>query len=177
MRIETERLVLRLPQPRDAGAIVEYVSDPEVMRWIGGETGGRDVAAAAVERWLTCWDADGIGHFAIERKEDGRVLGRVGFLVWDRRTWETSSLAEAGDDAETELGWTLARQFWGQGYATEAARAARAWGHDGGGVDRLISLIAPHNVRSIRVADKLGAQPERMIRTRLGPAIVWVHPR
>src|SRR5262249_48345251 len=77
MRIETERLVLRLPQPRDAGAIVEYVSDPEVMRWIGGETGGRDVAVAAVERWLTCWDADGIGHFAVERKEDGRVLGRV----------------------------------------------------------------------------------------------------
>src|SRR5262249_47283564 len=70
MRIDTERLVLRLPQQRDAGAIVEYVSDPEVMRWIGGETGGWDVAAAAVERWLTCWDADGIGHFAVERKED-----------------------------------------------------------------------------------------------------------
>src|SRR5262249_62226202 len=80
MRIETERLVLRLPQPRDAGAIVEYVSDPEVMRWIGGETGGRGVAAAAGGRGLPRWGAGGTGHLAMRRK-GGRRGPRRGGVV------------------------------------------------------------------------------------------------
>jgi RimJ/RimL family protein N-acetyltransferase len=116
----------------------------------------------------------GIGHFAVER--DGRVLGRVGFVVWDDRSWELSSYAEAGAHAATELGWTLARRHWGHGYATEAARAARRWGYGERGLGRLISLIHPENRRSIRVAEKLGAAPERAIETPGGPAVVWVHP-
>ena len=76
-----------------------------------------------------------------------------------------------------ELGWALARAAWGHGYATEAARAVRAWAYAERGVERLISLIDPRNVRSVRVADKLGAEPERLVSTHHGPALVWVHPR
>jgi RimJ/RimL family protein N-acetyltransferase len=177
MQIETERLVLRLPRLEDADGILDSVSDPEVMRWIGAEPGDRAAAVAAVERWLARWEADRVGHFAIERKGDGRVLGRAGFLVWDRSTWESSSYAAAADDAETELGWTLAREHWGHGYATEAARAVRDWAYEERDVERIISLIAPDNVRSIRVAVKLCATPEQMIQTHHGPTIVWVHPR
>ena len=175
MQIETERLVLRTPSPEDADDLLDFVADPEVMRWIGGEAGDRDDAVAAIERWLARWEDDDIGHFCIVR--DGRVLGRAGFLVWDRRTWRSSSYAEAGDGAETELGWTLARRHWGHGYATEAARAARDWAYEERGVDRIISLIAPDNARSIRVGEKLGAAPEETISTFHGPATVWVHPR
>jgi RimJ/RimL family protein N-acetyltransferase len=175
MQIETERLMLRKPRLEDADDLLDYKGDPEVMRRIGGEAGDRDAAVAMVESWLMRWENDGIGHFCIVR--DGRVLGRAGFLVWDRRTWESSSYAGAGDAAETELGWTLARLHWGHGYATEAARAARDWAYDERGLDRIISLIAPDNARSIRVAEKLGAAPEETISTFHGPATVWVHPR
>jgi RimJ/RimL family protein N-acetyltransferase len=169
--IETERLVLRMPRLEDADDLLEYVGDPEVMRWIGGETGDRSAAVASVERWLGQWEANGIGPFAVTREE--RVLGRVGFLVWNRSTWQQSSYGEAGGQAETEIGWTLAREHWGHGYATEAARAARAWA----GKERLISLIHPDNTRSQRVAQKLGAHPSERVTVMDDPAIVWVHPR
>jgi len=146
-----------------------------VTRWIGGGTGNRVAATAKIEEWLARWDANGIGHFCVVR--DNRVLGRCGFVVWDTRTWRLSSYAEAATYAETELGWTLAQEHWGHGYATEAARALREWAYRERGVQRLISLISPRNVRSIGVADKLGAEPETMIRNATGPAIVWVHPR
>ena len=175
MQIETERLVLRTPSPEDADDLLDFVGDPEVMRWIGGEAGDRDAAVAAIERWLSRWEEDGIGHFSVVRND--RVIGRVGFLVWDRRTWQSSSYAEAGDAAETELGWTLAREHWGHGYATEAALAARDWAYEERGIGRVISLIAPDNARSIRVAEKLGAAPQETISTFHGPATVWVHPR
>lgn len=93
MRIETERLVLRLPRRDDADDLLEHVGDPEVMRWIGGAAGDRDVAVAAIERWLAAWEANGIGRFVVGR--DGRVLGRAGFAVWDRETWEQSTCDRA----------------------------------------------------------------------------------
>jgi RimJ/RimL family protein N-acetyltransferase len=169
--IETERLLLRKPRLEDADDLLAYFGDPEVMRWIGGEAGGRDEAVAAIQRWLTAWEANGIGHFVLVR--EGGVLGRVGFLVWDSSTWQTSSYAEAGPHAETELGWTLAREHWGHGYATEAARALRDWA----GKERIISLIDPENVRSIRVAEKLGATPTETVAVDDYPLVVWVHPR
>jgi RimJ/RimL family protein N-acetyltransferase len=171
MQIETERLVLRRPRLEDADDLLEYVSDPEVMRWIGGAAGDRSAAIAAVERWLRHWEANGIGPFAVTLDE--RVLGRVGFLVWDRYTWKQSTYGEAGEHAELEIGWTLAREHWGHGYATEAARAARDWA----GKERVISLIHPDNDRSSRVAQKLGAHPAERVTVMGDPAIVWVHPR
>jgi RimJ/RimL family protein N-acetyltransferase len=128
-----------------------------------------------VERLIARWKVDGIGHFSVVQGD--RVIGRIGFLVWDSRTWTPSSYAEAGAAAETELGWTLARKHWGHGYATEGARAARGWAYAERGVERLISLIAPANARSIRVAERLGATQERTISAHRGPATVWVHPR
>jgi RimJ/RimL family protein N-acetyltransferase len=171
LRIETERLVLRKPRLEDADDLLEYIADPEVVRWIHWQPGDRATAVEAIERWLAQWEANGIGHFVVER--DGRVLGRVGFLVWDRRTWRLTTLAEGGEHAEVELGWTLAREHWGHGYATEAARAARSW------IDRerVISLIDPANVRSIRVAEKLGAIPTETVTVDGTAAVVWVHPR
>ena len=166
--IATERLLLRKPRLQDAHDLLEYVGDPEVTRWIGGGNGDLDATRAKIAEWLARWERDGVGHFSVVR--DGRVLGRVGFLTWDPATWTI-------DGPEMELGWTLAQEHWGHGYATEAARAARAWVYSERDVDRVISLIAPDNERSIRVAEKLDATREERVETPHGPADVWVHPR
>jgi RimJ/RimL family protein N-acetyltransferase len=173
--LETERLLLRKPRLEDVDDLLEFAGDGEMMRWIASEPGGREVALEHVERWLARWDANDVGQFVVLLGE--RIIGRVGLLVWDSRTWETSSYDKAGAAAETELGWAISSAYWGHGYATEAALAARAWAYEERGVERLISLIDPRNTRSIRVADKLGAEPEQLVATIYGPLLAWLHPR
>jgi RimJ/RimL family protein N-acetyltransferase len=173
--LRTERLLLRPVRDDDVDAFVEMAADPQVMPWVGDEPGGRELAAELVARWGRRWEANGVGPFAVLLEDV--VIGRAGLLVWDRRTWETSSYAAAGEHAVAEVGWALSSRYWGKGYATEAALAVREWAYRERGVDRLISLIDPKNVRSIRVAVKLGCEPEELVRLWEGtPAIVWVHP-
>jgi RimJ/RimL family protein N-acetyltransferase len=171
--------VLRVLRLDDADAFAELLGDVEVMRFLGGETVPRDQAPAVVQKWLDRWDANGLGPFAIERRDDGRVVGRAGIIVWHTRGWRNSTFAEAGDRAQPELGWALMRAHWGNGYATEAARAVRDWARREQAVARLISLIAPENVRSQRVAERLGAEAaETVTLSDSGvAAVVWVHPR
>jgi RimJ/RimL family protein N-acetyltransferase len=151
--IETERLLLRKPRRDDAGDLLAAYSDPETMRYVGdGSTTDLDGLRAAIEKWLARWDANDIGFFVIEH--DRTVVGRAGFLVWDPEAWTVSEL---DDRSEVEIGWTVIRRHWGNGYATEAALALRDW------IDRprLISLIQHGNERSVRVAEKLGERYER----------------
>jgi RimJ/RimL family protein N-acetyltransferase len=165
--IETERLLLRMPRAEDAPGLLEAFADPEAMRYIGdGSTTDLAGSEEAVERWLKRWDAWGIGMLVVEREEDARVLGRAGFLLWDPETWEIGG-------SETELGWGLAREHWGHGYATEAALALRDWALDERGLTRLISLIQHGNVRSFRVAEKLGERYERDVEVRSKPTRLY----
>jgi RimJ/RimL family protein N-acetyltransferase len=169
MRIETARLLLRRPVRADAGALESVYGDAEVMRYIGDGTAwphGRIVAALV--RWNGFWDDDGFGLFVVERREDGALVGDVGILAWDPTTWSPGSRARIGPRAETEIGWTLARAHWGNGYATEAAVAVRDWALGELALARLISLIQPGNERSIRVAEKLGERYERDVVTHGG---------
>lgn len=135
-------------------------SDPETMRHIGdGSTTDLAGTRAAIEKWLVRWEANGIGFFVVERRDNQQVIGRAGFLVWDPETW---TISELGDRSEVELGWALARRHWGHGYATEAALALRDWTDR----RRLISLIQHGNERSVRVAEKLGERYERDVEVR-----------
>ena len=178
MQIETERLVLRRPQLDDAEALLPLVGDAATMRPIGSEPGGMEVAVEHLERWLRRWAVNDMGPFLVVHRDEWNVIGRVGPLVWNSRTWETAALADAGEDAVIELGWAIRSAYWGSGYAPEAARAVRQWVYDERGVERLVSLIDPANTNSARVAEKLEAEPTETVELFDGSlATIWVHPR
>jgi RimJ/RimL family protein N-acetyltransferase len=172
--IETERLLLRPPRLEDAPELAVAYGDPEAVRYLGD---ARTATLAEVEEsiafWRGRWEVNGLGLCAIERREDGRVLGRAGFLVWDTAIWEPSTFAEAGERAQVEIGWMLAREHWGHGYATEAARALRDWAIAERGLTRLISLIRPGNDASIRVAERIGERHEGEVVMGGLPALVY----
>jgi len=151
-------------------------ADPEVMWFIGGIRPER-TPEQVVAGWLERWELNGFGQLVVEDREAGELLGRTGLVVWDTREWRISSLPEAGTYAQPELGWAFARAAWGHGYATEAGLAVREWAHDLG-IARLISVIAPDNARSQRVAEKLGCTPGETVHLwDTGSAVIWEHPR
>jgi RimJ/RimL family protein N-acetyltransferase len=172
--LETERLELRPPETADLDELAPVYGDADVMRYIAeGTPWSRDRTALAIRRWISFWDADGFGLFAVRRREDGRLLGDVGLLAWDPDTWIPGSRGEIGPGAEVEIGWTIARAAWGNGYATEAALAVLGWARDELKLERLISLIHPENEASIRVAEKLGERHERDVVLSGRPARVY----
>jgi ribosomal-protein-alanine N-acetyltransferase len=177
--IETERLLLRKPVLEDARPALDLTTDPVAMEFLGGvHPNAATDPEFVVHRWLERWDGNGCGPFSVVRREDGRWLGRTGILVWDVRTWTHTTFAEAGEFAQPELGWALASEHWGQGYATEAALAVREWAYAEHAFPRLVSLIAPVNVRSQRLAQRLGATPGETVELfDNGPHVVWEHPR
>ncbi|MFL5919749.1 MAG: GNAT family N-acetyltransferase [Gaiellaceae bacterium] len=161
--LETDRLLLRAPVPDDAELLAPMYADPEVMRFVGdGRPLTRGETERSVKRMIQRWEADGFGLFTAVRKEDAAVIGRVGLLVWNPETWEPTTRAEAQDGrTEVEVGYTLGRDYWGLGYATEAAGAVRDYALRELGADRLIALIIHGNAASENVARKLGLEHER----------------
>jgi RimJ/RimL family protein N-acetyltransferase/class 3 adenylate cyclase len=162
-RLETERLILRTPVPEDADPLAPMYADPEVMRYLGdGRTLTREETERSVRRMIEGWEADGFGLFTTVRKEDGVVIGRVGLIVWNPETWQPTR-ADSDGPTEVEVGYTLGRPYWGHGYATEAAAAARDFAVEQLGARRLIAMIIFGNTASENVARKLGFRYERDI--------------
>ena len=160
MRLETDRLVLRPLSLDDLDDLAKFLADAETMRYIGaGDTRSRDQARETLERMIESFQAQGFGQLAVVRKEDGAFMGRCGLLVWDS-TWSITVLPEAEGPVEIEVGYLLGRDYWGHGYATEAATAVRDWAFANLDLERLIALILPGNERSAAVARKLGMKPD-----------------
>jgi [ribosomal protein S5]-alanine N-acetyltransferase len=181
LRLYTDRLCLRVPAPRDAEALYDLFSDAEVMRGLGRESVlvVEDVRAMIEGEMTDGWRTDGLGPFVLETTaSDRQVVGQAGLMIFDSRDWTPSTLGQAGSHAQPELGWALIRAHWGHGYATEAAAAIRDWAHACRGIDRLVSLITPDNVRSQHVAERLGAMPTATITPADSKrkAVVWRHP-
>jgi len=150
--LETERLVLRAFREDDIPAVSALHGDAEVMRHIGPESRPESSLFGTwkyIATHLGHWMMKGCGKWAVVEKSSGRFVGRVGFYA---PPYEWPGL---------ELGWTISRDRWGMGYAPEAARAALAWGFDNLAADEIISAIHHGNLKSIRVAEKLG---ERLLR-------------
>ena len=103
-----------------------------------------------------------LGLWATVHKETGRFIGRCGLLPW----------TIDGKD-EVEVAFTIAREYWGQGLATEAARAILQHGLEGLNLSRLICLIELENIASQRVAEKIGMRFEREARDEMGPFLIY----
>lgn len=146
--IETERLILRPHRLEDYPACAAMWSDPEVVRFIGG------VPSAPQRTWMRIlayrghWQLMGFGYWAVEEKGGAAYVGELGFADFKREIAPSMKVPE--------LGWALAPAFHGRGYATEAVRAAVAWGDKHLESARTVCLIAPENAASIRVAQKCG---------------------
>src|SRR5439155_24093432 len=152
LELETERLRLRPPVAEDAEALAPMYADPKVMRYLGdGRTLTPRQTARSVQRMIERWEADGFGLFTTVRKDDESVIGRVGLIVWNPETWQTTR-ADADGPTELEVGYTLGQPFWGQGYATEAAIASRDSAVGPLGPRRLTAVIASANAASKSVA-------------------------
>ena len=163
--IPTERLLLRKPTLADVEDPPAFLTDPRVMEFLGGV---EDDPSGVVQNWLDGWEKYPAGKFVVEAAA-GERIGRVGFNFYDPVRWNRSNLP----DALPELTWALAYESWGKGYATEAASAVRDWL----GRADVISLIAPGNIRSQQLAQRLGATPGETIELPDGgPHVIWTHP-
>ncbi|HYP28576.1 MAG TPA: GNAT family N-acetyltransferase [Blastocatellia bacterium] len=147
VELETERLILRLWRKDDFEAYAKICADPEVMRYLGGKPFTRLEAWRHMALLVGHWQLLGYGHWAVEEKASGSLIGRLGFL--NPEGWPGF-----------EIGWTLAREHWGKGYAIEGARRALEYGFKELDRDHIISLIHPENRASISVAERLGEKPE-----------------
>jgi RimJ/RimL family protein N-acetyltransferase len=148
-QVRTERLLLRGWEPsRDLEAMAAMNADPEVVRYLKTGTPIDDEETAeSIARWTRRWDEQGFGLWAVERLEDGRLIGRIGLTM----PLDFPQLLPV-----VEVGWLIDRPLWGKGYATEGALASVDFAWSQAGLDRVISIIKPGNAASIRVAQKLG---------------------
>jgi RimJ/RimL family protein N-acetyltransferase len=164
--ISTTRLKLRPFRDADWDDYAAMSADPEVMRHIGaGGPVSRDDAWRSMAVMLGHWELRGYGMYAIEERATGRLVGRTGFI--DPPGWPGF-----------EIGWLLAREHWGRGYAREAAQAAMYVAFGMLGRESAISLIRPGNERSIKLVEALGATlAERLDDFLGGPALVYRHAR
>ncbi|MEP6820290.1 MAG: GNAT family N-acetyltransferase [bacterium] len=147
VRLETDRLIMRMWRDEDHEQYARLCADPEVMRFLGGKTFSLTESWRHMAFMIGHWQLRGYGIWAVEEKGSGRLLGRIGFM--NPPGWPGF-----------ELGWTLGREFWGRGYATEGARRALDYAFTELDKDHVISCIHPDNVPSIRVAERLGEKLE-----------------
>ncbi|GIF72433.1 GNAT family N-acetyltransferase [Asanoa siamensis] len=146
--IETERLTLRGWRDADLDALAAINADPEVMRYIlDGSVRDRQRTSQDLRAMIRGWDERGFGLFAVDVRETGAFVGWAGLAV-------PEFLPEVMP--AVEIGWRLAREAWGRGYATEAAAASLQFAFDDCALDRVISIRHVDNTRSARVMAKLG---------------------
>jgi RimJ/RimL family protein N-acetyltransferase len=165
--IETERLLLRQWQGRDMTPYAAMLSDPGTARFITVDgkpvvdemTGWRHAVVMAGH-----WVLHGAGMFVVEEKSSGKFAGRVG--PWMPPGWPGF-----------EVGWGIAREFRGKGFAVEAARASIDWAFGTYDIDRIVHCIDHENVASQNVALRLGARKDREIELFGHASHLWVTAR
>ena len=163
-RLETPRLVLRGFTPADVEPYLQMLADPEVARFLGD---GRPLNRVDAWRQLAMiighWELRGFGLWAVEERTTGRLLGRIG--CHEPEGWPGF-----------ELGYALARDAWGQGFAREGASAALDYARRELGREVIISLIRPANRASIAVAEHFGARRTGSVEFFGAPTDVYTYP-
>jgi [ribosomal protein S5]-alanine N-acetyltransferase len=148
-RLVAERLVLRGWEARDARAALGAYGDDEVARWLSpamDRVSDTEAMRTLLDRWVA-EDAHLLtpaGRWAIERREDGQVVGGA-------------SLLPLRPDDEFEVGWALHPQAWGHGYATESGLALARWAFNQG-IEQVIALVRPANTRAAATVRRIGME-------------------
>jgi len=145
-RLETERLTLRDWQDADWEPFFAATNTPAVMRWLGGVMDA-DKMAGARERLERYQQTDGHTFWAVERREDAAILGFCGLKRCN---------SPGGPAGEFEIGWRLAEEAWGKGYAKEAAQASLKAGFEQFGAPQIIALTVQNNTASWGLMQRLG---------------------
>ena len=148
---ETKRLILRRFESTDVDDLTEALEHPEVMEFSLSGPINRTTVAKTIRNFEAHWQTWGFGQCAVVHKTDQKVIGYCGLIHF----------SDIDGKAEDEIGYRLNRSYWGQGYATEAAQAIQAYGFTVVGLNRMVSMIDHNNVRSIRVAEKIGLHYEK----------------
>ncbi|MBY0518961.1 MAG: GNAT family N-acetyltransferase [Sphingomonas sp.] len=145
--IETARLILRLPEPRDRAALYAMWADPHVMAELGPvkDAAASDTALAKHDGYRH----EGLGFRTVERKTDRAVLGFCGLKRGD---------AHNPIAGEIEAGWIINRPYWRQGYALEAMNAALGWGWAHFDATRIVAITSAVNLKSQALMERLGMQ-------------------
>ncbi len=159
--LETDRLILRGPRESDFEAFAAFGAS-ERSKWVGGPY-PRYRSWGGFLGMLGHWALRGYGFWMLQVKDSGDVAGRVGIAFHDG--WD-----------EPELGWHIFDGFEGKGLAHEAALAAREHAAHHQGLDGVISYIDPQNIRSLALADRLGAKFERDGELLGHPCRIYRHP-
>ncbi|MGI5406210.1 GNAT family N-acetyltransferase [Streptomyces chartreusis] len=149
--IRTPRLLLRPWHDDDLVPMADINSDPQVMSWIDdGALRDLDHTAEDIERWEEEWDEEGFGLFAVELLASGELAGFTGLSVPEFLPEVLPAVA---------ISWRLGSQFWGQGYASEAAQATLEFALQDRGLDRVISINQIGDDASENISRKLGMVP------------------
>lgn len=143
--IETPRLLLRWPEPVDRAPLHAMWADPRVMAQLG-PVKDRAASDATIARHAG-YRADGLGFRAVVRRADGRTIGFCGLKP---------GAPDTPIAGELEIGWLLALDAWGQGYAREAADACLVWAWAQRAEPRVVAITAAINVASRRLMERLG---------------------
>jgi RimJ/RimL family protein N-acetyltransferase len=165
--IETERLRLRGHGLADFAPSSAMWADPVVTRHIGGRPLSAEESWNRLLRYVGHWTLLGFGYWVVEEKTTGSLIGEIGFADYKRDMQPPLS-------GKPEIGWVLATQFHGKGYATEAVRAAVAWGDQHFGTSQTACIIDPENLASIRVAEKCGYRKSQVASYKGQPTLVFV---
>lgn len=163
-QLTTDRLILRAFVASDFEAYALIMADPAVTQFLG-----EGHPLARVEAWrqlamiLGHWTLRGFGLWAVEERASGRLLGRIG-------------CHEPEGFPAFEIGYVLAREAWGNGYAREGAAAALQFARQTLHRRDITSIIRPANTGSIRVATSLGARPAETVEFFGAPSVVYRYP-
>ena len=161
--LETRRLVLRRLESSDLDSLSALYGDPEVRRYFPEGTLTREETRAELEWFLDGHPEDpALGLWATIHKQTDRFIGRCGLLPWT-----------IDERPEVEVAYLLARDYWGQGLGTEAARAILDYGFDQLNLSRLICLVDSDNLASIKVAERIGMSFEREGSDDQGPFLLY----
>jgi RimJ/RimL family protein N-acetyltransferase len=141
----TDRLRLRQWEDGDVDRLAWIYTDPGYLEHMPAMD--REATASQVARFRERWEKDGFSHWAVEERATGALVGRIGLLC--HHDWPLEA-------APVEVGWTLAPEARGRGFATEGGRASLEAAFAHLDVARVISITTPGNARSRRVMEKLG---------------------